>query len=455
MAIVIEVGGDGIITLPNYTPRPYQLPFHKAMDSGCTRFCLVWHRRAGKELACWNEMIKRAFWHRVGSYVYFFPTSALGRRIIWEGMDKKGKRFVDYVPRDLISGQPNQVEMRIRLINGSSIQIMGTNQTLNVGINPVGCVFSEYALQNPRSWDFIRPILRENKGWGVFNFTPRGKNHAYDLHKMATDNTSWFHQVSTRLDTVDGTGEPIITDEDIEEERSEGMSEHLIQQEYYCNFELGAEGAYYARYMNTAFLEGRITNVPHDPLAQVHTAWDIGVNDETVVLFFQQCGKEIHIIDMYKNQNIGMPDYISEVRKRRDENGWILGEHFAPHDIRVREWGSGARGRLEMAEDLGFNFTVTPNMLIIDGIEMARGIFNRVWIDAIKCAYLVRALESYHKEFIESKNVYGNSPVKDWSSHSADAFRMLAIMVSSNLSGGCISEEEAENLENKYFKKHV
>ena len=140
------------------------------MDTGIKRAVLVWHRRAGKEIACWNYMIREAVTGRVGTYCYFFPTSRLGRRILWDGANKDGKRFINYIPQEVIKGQPNSVEMKIELINGSVIQIMGTDQIINVGINPVGCVFSEYSLQDPKSWNFVRPILRENGGWSVFNF---------------------------------------------------------------------------------------------------------------------------------------------------------------------------------------------------------------------------------------------------------------------------------------------
>ncbi len=268
--------------IPDFDPRPYQVHFLHAMDDGLKRAVLVWHRRAGKEIVCFNWLIKQAWWHRVGTYVYFFPTSTLGRRILWDGANKDGKRFLDYIPPEIIDGNINNNEMKIRLNNGSIIQIVGSDQIVNVGINPVGCVFSEYSLQDPKCWNFVRPILRENKGWAVFNFTPRGRNHAYDLYLMAKNNPDWFCQKLSIDDTS------VLSEEDMEAERAEGMSEHLIQQEYYCNFDQGSEGAYYAKYLNKAELEGRITNVPYDPHCSVDTYWDLGVSDETVSYWHRQ-----------------------------------------------------------------------------------------------------------------------------------------------------------------------
>lgn len=440
------------VRLPNYNPRPYQFLFHAAMDKGYTRICLVWHRRAGKEMSCWNETIKRAYWHRVGAYVYFFPTSSLGRRVLWDGMDRLGRRFLDYIPSSLVKGKPNDNEMKVRLVNGSSIQIIGTDQILNVGINPVGCVFSEFSLQDPKAWNFIRPILRENKGWAIFNFTPRGKNHAYDLYLMAKSNPNWFCQILSVKDTCKKDHSPVITESDIEEERREGMSEHLIQQEYYCSFDIGAEGAYYAKLVNRAEIEDRITNVPYDPLAPVNTYWDLGVGDETVILFHQAIGQEHHLIDMYRNQGEGLNHYSKILQERADRNQWTYGDHFAPHDIKVRELGSGAQTRLDIARELGINFQIVPNLPISEGIELMRGIFPKLWIDSEKCRFFVKAAENYHKHYNENLNVYSDKPVHDWSSHCMDAARMMAIMLNKHRRGS-MTEEDANKLEKLYHKR--
>lgn len=403
-------------------------------------------------MACLNEMVKRAFWHRIGNYVYFFPTSRLGRRILWDGRDKEGKPFLEYIPSQIIEGKPNEVEMKIRLKNGSAIQIMGTDQIINVGINPIGCVFSEFSLQDPQAWNYIRPILRENGGWAVFNFTPRGKNHAYDLYLMAKNNPKWFFQFLTIKDTKKSDGKPVISDEDIESERQEGMSEHLIQQEYYCSFDIGAEGAYYAKLINQAELEGRITKVRFDSLAPVDTYWDLGVGDETVILFIQTIGKEFHLIDMYRNQGEGLNHYANVVQQKAKDNNWTYGEHYAPHDIQVRELGSGAQTRLEIARQLGLPFNIVPNLPISEGIELCRSVLTRLWIDSEKCSYFVKAAENYHKHYNEKLNVYSDKPVHDWSSHTMDAFRMMSIILNKNRIAR-MTEEDADKLEKLYYKR--
>jgi len=436
------------ITIPMFTPRLYQADFLHAMDNGIKRAVLVWHRRCGKEIVCFNWLIKQAYWHRVGTYVYFFPTSTLGRRILWDGANKEGRRFLNYIPDHIIEGNINSNEMKVRLTNGSVIQIIGSDQIVNVGINPVGCVFSEYSLQDPKCWNFIRPILRENDGWAVFNFTPRGKNHAYDLYLMAKNNPEWFCQ------KLDVSTTKVLSESDIEIERAEGMSEHLIQQEYYCNFDQGTEGAYYAKLLNQADLDGRISCIPYDPHSNVFSYWDLGVSDETVILLVQNTGNQIHIINMYRNQGEGLNHYARWLQIESEKWGYTYGGHYAPHDIQVRELGSGAQTRLQIAKDLGIKFDIVPNISIQEGIELGRGVFPRLWIDSDKCKYLIKALENYHKNFNERLNVYGDKPVHDWSSHCADAFRYMAVS-QNKLRKGRMTSDEADLLERTYSFRHV
>ena len=404
------------ITIPyKFTPRDYQIPLISCIDRGYKRAVCIFHRRAGKDKTLINLITKEAL-KRVGVYYYLFPTYKQGRKIIWQGIDKAGMKFTDHIPEE-IRKRTNDQEMMIELKNGSIIQIIGTDDIDRiVGTNPVGCVFSEYSLQNPKAWDLLRPILAENEGWAVFNYTPRGKNHGYELYEMAKNNPKWFAQILTVDDTK------AISQEAIEEERLAGMDEDLIQQEFYCSFEAAIQGAYYAKQINKANEDGRITNVPYVENIQVHTVWDLGVGDSTAIWFVQLVNQEIRIIDYYEAQGEGLPYYA----KVLDEKGYKYGGHYAPHDIQVREMGSGL-SRLETARSLGINFQVVKNISIDDGINAARTIFNRCWFDKEKTKQGVNCLVNYHKEYDEKRKEYKNIPYHDWSSHGADAFRYLAV----------------------------
>lgn len=425
-----------------YRCRPYQIPFWEAMKSK-KRAVLVWHRRAGKEKTCWNYLISRAV-QRAGIYYYFFPHFSQGRKILWDGVDKEGFKFLAHIPEKLIEGHPNSTEMKLHLRNGSLIQVIGTNNIDSiVGTNPVGCVFSEYSLQDPSAWQLIRPILVENGGWAVFNFTPRGANHAKDLYDMARSNPDWYCQ----LLTVDDTG--IISAADIQKEREAGMSDDFIQQEFYCSFTLGVEGSYYAKYMQDARDEGRIGFVPWDRHNRVHTAWDIGYGDSCAIIFFQTIGNEIHVIDYEESQGEGLSYYVGRLRKRE----YVYGDHFAPHDIDSHAFSSGMSAR-EVGATLGLKFITLPTLKLRleDGIEAVRGLFPRVWIDEKKCSLLIKCLENYRKEYDQRLETYKERPRHDKYSHGADAMRYMAIStkmhVDSAKSG--ISDAQAE----RWFRQH-
>jgi hypothetical protein len=432
------------ITLPtNYRARPYQLPFWEAGKSGYKRFVLVWHRRAGKEKTCWNYLIMQAC-KKVGIYYYFFPHFSQGRKILWDGVDKDGFRLLKHLPEELIDGNPNSTEMKIRLKNGSLIQIIGTNNIDSiVGTNPIGCVFTEFSLQDPKAWQLIRPILTENGGWAVFNFTPRGANHGKEIYDMAKANKGWFSQLLTVSDT------DIITPEQIDAERQAGMSEDFIQQEFYCSFTLGVEGSYYAKYLEDARISGRVGNVPWDTQSRVYTAWDIGYGDSTAIIFYQVIGQEIHIIDYYESHGEGLPHYAGILKKK----DYIYAEHFAPHDIDSHAFSSGLSAR-EVGASLGLRFITLPTLKLRleDGIEALRGIFPRIWIDESRCADLLKCLGNYRKIFDDKLEVYKNRPLHDKYSHGADAARYMAIAIKRHVDAGKsgVGDSQAD----EWYEKH-
>jgi len=218
----------------NYKPYPFQVDLLKARDRGCLLMLTRWHRRAGKDKTFWNMTIKEAL-KRKGQYYYLFPEYKQGRRVIWDGMDNDGFSFLDHIPPEARGGIPNQQEMKIKLSNGSIIQIIGTDDYDKIrGSNPVGMVFSEYAYQNPAAYDVASPILLRNGGWAAFNSTPFGKNHFYDMENMLKTDPDAFVQVRTIADTFDWDGNPLLAESDLDRERRRGKSEDFLQQEYYC-----------------------------------------------------------------------------------------------------------------------------------------------------------------------------------------------------------------------------
>lgn len=431
------MGIETVIKLDKFKPRIYQLPIFDALENkGYKRVLAILPRRAGKDICGLNLMIRAAL-KTIGVYYYIFPTYAQGKKVLYDGINNDGQRFLDYIPPELIASANSQ-EMKIKLVNGSLLQVVGSdNYDSLMGTNPRGVIFSEYALQDPRAYQFIRPILTANNGWALFLSTPRGKNHLWELFQIAKNSPEWF---CYKL-TIEDTGH--IPLHEIERERAEGiMSEDLIQQEYYTSFTMGVEGAYYAKYLDRMRLQGQIGIVPWESAFKVHVCFDLGLRDSTALIFYQTIGQTVRLIDCYENSKEGLEHYIKVIQQRP----YTYGKYIAPHDIKVREFTSGM-SRLEKARQLGIPFIVAPDLSIEDGIEAVRSSFSKVWIDERNCSPILKALGNYRQEYDIKKKVYKSQPLHDWSSHFADCMRYLCISLPKTRDG--LSAEELDKRYNE------
>lgn len=408
------------INLPHlYEPREYQRPLWEAFDGGIKRLVQVWHRRSGKDKTDLN-LVAREMWENVGNYYYTFPTYSQGQKALWEGRGKDGVAYLDHFPKELRDGKPNETKMQVRYKNGSLFQVIGTEDIDKiVGTNPRGIIYSEYSLQNPRAWDLMRPVLAENDGWAIFNYTPRGKNHGYKLYNMAINNPKWW---VSKL-TVDDTH--VLTPEDIQEERLAGMTEDLIQQEFYCSFLSAIQGSYYWEQVDKAERDGHFKDVPYDPKMLVHTVWDLGKNDFNCIGFYQSDGVSVRKIDYLAGGRKGLGEWIKAVK----EKPYVFGKHFAPHDIEVSDYTQeGDQTRREFARALDFEFEVVPNIPIVDGIDAGRRFFAKLYVDKTKCAEFWDAIPQYTKVYDEENKTFKNKPLHDWASNYADEHRYAAIV---------------------------
>lgn len=286
-----------------------------------------------------------------------------------------------------------------------------------MGTNPKIVVFSEYALQDPAAWDYIRPILKVNNGFAIFISTPRGRNHFYDIVQTANSTPGWFFEKLTIEDTN------VLTLEDIEQERLEGMSDELIQQEYFCSFDRGIEGSVYADLVKKMHEEERITNVDYQPYKLVHTSCDLGWDDDNPIIFFQIDGSRINIIDCenYRNKTLAHMKDVLMSRKYK------YGIHLFPHDVEINDGLSTGCTRKEKLEDLEIPVTTVKKSFIRDGIEATKALLSsRIYIDKTKCKPLLEALDHYHYEWDERHKVYSSKPRHNWASHFCDAMRYLS-----------------------------
>ncbi len=430
------------ITIPHkFNPRSYQLPVFIALDKGIKRVFLFIHRRAGKDKSCVNLVMKRAI-EQVGLHYYFFPTYTQGKKIIWDNPD-----MMQHFPKELIHSQ-NSVEMKLVLKNKSVIQFIGTDNADAVrGTNPVTCIFSEYAFQNPIIWDIVRPILNENGGVAIFQTTPNGDNHASELYDLARENENWFTQVLTVAQTKRDDGSPVISDEDIQEERRMGMSEEMIQQEYYCNRGIGKIGAYWAAQINDAEKQGRIGLIPIYPDKPVNIYSDLGMSDSTSLLFEQRINDLPQFINHYSDNNKGIEFYFAYIDNWLLENRCKLGVLHFPHDGKKRDMTSGVSVYDMAMERYGFAHV---KKVPIAGkqlqINTARAILPTCVFHKKNCSDAVKAFKNYHKAWDDKKKVFKDYPDHDWSSHDADAFQNFAMANKDEL-----KKEESEDPNETFY----
>ena len=190
-------------------------------------------------------------------------------------------------------------------------------------------------------------------------------------------------------------------------------------------WQVSNEGLYYGKQITQARLEKRIGHVPHDETALVHTSWDLGFNDSNAIWFFQVIGKEIHLIDYLEGSGESLAYWLNIVRSKP----YTYGKHLCPHDILNHELSSGM-SRQSVARNLGVNLLAVPRLSVISGVDASRNLLNRCWFDEKKCAQGIKCLENYKKAWDEKNACWNSSPLHNWASHGADAFRVLAIGLS-------------------------
>jgi hypothetical protein len=371
-------------------------------------FIGVAHRRAGKTVADINELVIGALKCELPNprFAYVAPQLNQAKDIAWVYL----KEYTAF-----LSPKINESELWVELPGGKRIRIYGADNPDRLrGIYLDGVVLDEFGDMDPTIWSqVIRPALSDRKGWACFIGTPKGKNTFHRLWTEAEGDPDW-----TRL-MLKASETGLLDAKELSDARKM-MSEDEYAQEYECSFEAAVKGAYYGKEMNDA--EERIASVPYDPRLPVHTAWDLGVADSTVIWFAQVAGRETRLIDVLKGEGVGLDWYAKELQSR----DYLWGNHYLPHDVEVRELGTG-KSRKEVLAALGIKATVCPNIPIADGIQAVRMLLPTCWFDKDKCKHGIEALRMYRREFDEKRQEFRVNPLHDWTSHYADALRYFAV----------------------------
>lgn len=393
----------------DYTPRLQARDFHNRSE----RFAvLVAHRRFGKTVAAVNDLIRDALTINLPNVrvAYIAPYLSQSKAVAWD-------YALEYT-KDIPHIKVNHSELRIDFPNGARFRLFGAdNYNAMRGLYFDAVVLDEMADFPASAWPtVIRPAIVDRKGRATIIGTPKGKNEFWEMYDYAKNHPEWWCRMFKASETD-------ILDEDELEEAKRTMGEDRYDQEFECSFEAAIQGAYYAQEMKTATFDGRVTNVPYDPAVGVTTAWDLGIGDSTAIFFAQYVGQEIRIIDYYESSGVGLDHYA----KVLSEKGYHYSEHILPHDVQVKELGTG-KSRVETLDALGISdITIAPRLAVDDGIQAARSMIARCWFDEEDCARGIEALRQYRREFDERLKTWRGRPLHDWTSHGADAFRYLAV----------------------------
>lgn len=406
-----------------YKPRNWAKRLHSADQRWMV---LIIHRRGGKTTASFNHLQRDALNNPNTRYAYVAPTYKQAKRIVW--------KMAMFYARSIPNVKFNSSELLISYPNGSEIMIVGANEPDSLrGIALWGAFLDEYPQISPIVFsEIISKCLADHQGYCIFSGTPKGKGHFYKIYKSALKNPDRWCLVYKTIDESlnEESGETITALRASLEEDKEFVKEGIItedeyQQEWYNSFEASIKGAVYLKEIANARKENRICGGLYDPTLPVFTVWDLGVSksDAMAVGFFQRVGKEIRLIDYLETIQLGLPGTIKQIK----DKPYVYAKHFAPHDIRHMEVGTG-KTRLDTAASLGMEFEVIPMLGIDNGIDLARAMFARVYIDKDKAETFLDLVGLYHYQFDERKGMLTRVPVHDFTSHAADMFRYAAVI---------------------------
>lgn len=394
------------VTIP-YKPRVHQKIIHDNLKRWNV---LVAHRRFGKTCLVLNELIKKCMLNSLDSprYGYIAPTYRMAKQAAWSYL-------MDYT-MTIPDVKYHETELRVDLPGKRRIQCFGADAYQNLrGMRFDGIVVDEIALMPPAIWEVLRPALADRKGWLIAIGTPAGHNAFFDLYDNARNSKDWYSAIFKASETN------IIDDEELEGSKKL-MSPEQFEQEFECSFDAGVLGGIYTRAISDITEKEQITNIEYDTKYEVNTYWDLGIGDATSIWFAQNVGNRIHLIEYYENSGQSLEHYA----KYLGSKDYKYGDHYGPHDLKVRELGSG-KSRNEIASNLGLYFTIVPKLSIEDGINAARMILPRCWFDRDKCQLGLEALRQYSWERNDKTGQMKNKPKHSWASHAADAFRYLAV----------------------------
>ena len=365
-------------------------------------------------MAAINDLIRAAITCKspMPLFGYVAPYRTQAKSVAWD--------YLKHFARP-ITKSSNEGDLIIELLNGAKIRLFGAdNADAMRGLGFDGLYLDEYGDFKPSVWgNVIRPALSDKQGWCVFGGTPKGKNQFWNIYETSKKlPNEWFSL------SLPASKSKLLPESELQAAQAQ-LAEDQYLQEYECSFEAAIIGAIWGTEMRKVSEDGRITKVENQLEVKTHTAWDLGHTDDTAIWWYQVIAGEIHIVDFFALSGGTIEEFVTKIK----EKPYNYGKHYLPHDARARTLASGGKSVIEqMAAHLGINnLAIVPSLTVQDGIQAVRMALPRCWFDAEKCADGIEALRQYQREYDEDKKAFRQTPKHDWTSHPADAMRMLAI----------------------------
>ena len=391
-----------------YQCRPHFMGFHERDQRWSV---IVAHRRAGKTVCCVMDLLTRALATNKTNarYAYIAPFYSQAKQTAWD--------YLKYYAQD-VTAKVSESELQVELFNGSRIRLYGAdNPDALRGIYLDGVVMDEFADMRPTVWgEIIRPLLSDRKGWCVFIGTPKGKNAFYELYQTAKGDPDWFTLVLRASETN------LIPAEELADARKV-MTDSQYEQEFECSFDAAVVGSVYGKDVAKARNAGRIGRYPHEPSRLTMCSFDIGYGDSTAIWFWQVNQAEPHFIDYYEANGESITHYLG-VLKRKDYNYDTL---WLPHDAESNGKFATGKSIAEIVRENGFKVRIAPKLSLEEGINQGRLLLGKASIDEKKCAAGIEALSAYRWDYNQRIDELKSTPVHDWASHGADAWRYAAV----------------------------
>lgn len=414
--IEVELPANG------WRARDYQRPLWEYLKNGGRHAVAVWHRRAGKDEIALHHTAKAAH-KRKGNYWHMLPEYKQARKAIWDAINPHtGRKRIDEAFPVELRKSTNQVEMKIEFHCGSIWQVVGSdNFNSLIGSPPVGIVYSEWAVADPRAHGFLRPILAENGGWSLFIYTSRGYNHGFSTYESARNDPNAFAQRLTALDT------PVFSAAILESERRAYMEEYgqyegdaLFRQEYHCDFSAANIGAILGRYVEDADKQGRISDdVEYDPDGgPVVLSSDIGFRDTASWWFWQPKPDGYAVIDYDQDTGLDAGDWIDRLSDRYDyDTIWL------PRDAKAKTFQTKRSAYEQFMEaKIAKQVMIVPQLSVADRVNAARTVIPHCRFNKTRCKLGLNGLRSWSYEYNDELKTYSKDPRHDWASHPGDGF---------------------------------